>query len=222
MHDYTSAEVFQNKSPAAPVRVVIFAKAPLEGFAKTRLIPALGVAGAAALARNMLQHSVTEAVSAYVGPVELCVTPDLDHSIWTELELPSSIVWSEQGGGELGERLARVAERIVSGGESVIFMGTDCPGLDAQVLRDVSGSLSRNNTCLVPVADGGYALLGLNSFHASLFQSIPWSTEKVAEITQERIRALGWSCEVFPALRDIDEPQDLQWLPHHWRETENG
>jgi rSAM/selenodomain-associated transferase 1 len=214
---------FEDTSQVTPTRIVVFAKAPLEGFAKTRLIPFLGAANTATLAKRLLQHSVAQAVLAQIGPVELCVAPDKHHAVWAELELPSSVVWSEQGNGDLGVRLARVAKRIIANGESVLFMGTDCPALDADVLQSASAALARQDTCLVPVTDGGYALLGLGlgKFHISLFQDIPWSTDQVAQLTRNRIQSLGWSLEELAVLRDIDDPQDLKWLPRHLRETED-
>ena len=58
-----------------PARIIIFAKAPQPGLAKTRLIPALGAEGAAELAQLMLLHTVNEALAANIAIVELCVTP---------------------------------------------------------------------------------------------------------------------------------------------------
>jgi len=54
--------------------VIVFAKAPVAGMAKTRLAPALGLARAAALAERMLRHTLTQAAAADVGPVELCAS----------------------------------------------------------------------------------------------------------------------------------------------------
>ena len=65
-----------------PVRIVIIAKAPVPGLAKTRLIPALGAQGAALLARRMFEHSVRAALDARVGTVELCVTPGPQAWAW--------------------------------------------------------------------------------------------------------------------------------------------
>ncbi|HSM20899.1 MAG TPA: glycosyltransferase, partial [Rubrivivax sp.] len=59
--------------------VIVFAKAPVAGMAKTRLAPALGSARAAALAERMLRHALTQAAAADVGPVELCAAPDTTH-----------------------------------------------------------------------------------------------------------------------------------------------
>ena len=58
-------------------------------------------------------------------------------------------------------------------------------------------------------ADGGYPLLGLRAFDASLFEDIPWSTAAVADLTLERMEALGWNVWLGETLRDIDVPADL-------------
>ena len=61
---------------AAGFAVIVFARAPMPGEAKTRLIPALGAAGAAALAERMLVHAVAQAAASGASALELCVTPD--------------------------------------------------------------------------------------------------------------------------------------------------
>lgn len=197
------------------VRIVIFAKTPVPGLAKTRLSPVLGEQGAAELAERLLNHCVGQALAADIGPVELCVTPDTKHPIWHELTIPSAVRWSEQGDGDLGERLERASQRVTAGSETVLFIGTDCPGLTAARLHEAAETLQRHDSCLNPVSDGGYALLGLRHHLPSIFRDMPWSTESVAQLTQERIRAAGRSLELLPPLHDIDEPRDLQWLPAH-------
>ena len=203
------------------VRIVIFAKAPLAGQAKTRLIPALGLDGSAALAKRLLLYTVEQAVAANIGPVELCVTPSMDHPIWHELELSAAVSWSEQGGGDLGERLSRASQRVSGTGESMLLIGTDCPQLDIHRLQAAAQALNNHDTCLLPVSDGGYALLGLRRHHYSLFAEIPWSTSKVAHLTCQRITAIGWSMKKFHHLHDIDEPEDLQRLPNDWEILKN-
>lgn len=198
------------------VRIVIFAKAPVAGLVKTRLIPRLGADGAAALAARLIQHTVRQAVVAQAGPVELCVAPDAKQTIWKALNLPNGIQWSEQGDGDLGQRMARAAQRVIEHGESLLLLGTDCPQLNSERLRATAQSLTTSDACLVPVTDGGYVLIGLNRYHPSLFADIPWSMADVAKLTRWRIGALGWSQKEFPALHDIDEPDDLQWLPIDW------
>lgn len=204
------------------ITIVVFAKAPVAGFAKTRLIPELGEEGAAALARQMLQHTVNEALGAHIGPVQLCVTPDQQHPVWPALNFPQTVAFSEQGDGDLGQRMARAAQRILHQSKLVLLIGTDCPQLDSARLRAAAQALLDNDCSLIPAHDGGYTLLGLRQYHPSLFTNIPWSTAEVAQITRERIQALGWALAEFPALRDIDEPADLTWLPDGWRDADRN
>ncbi len=198
------------------VRIVIFAKAPVAGLAKTRLIPALGAQGAADLARRMLDHTVEQALAAEVGPVELCVTPSPVDVAWQNVVVAKSVAWSGQGDGDLGERMARAVRRVTGAGESLLLVGTDCPALDVALLRNAADSLQHFDATLVPTADGGYVLLGLNGFHASLFEDIEWSTGCVAAITRRRMARLGWKVLENPTVHDIDDPADLRWLPEGW------
>lgn len=201
-----------------PVRIVIFAKAPQPGFAKTRLIPALGAQGAADLARRLLVHTLSEALAAIVGPVELCVTPSVADPIWQTLAIPEAVQWSNQGEGDLGKRMARAARRVIDGGESVLLIGADCPELNATCLQQGAQDLHSTDATLFPTADGGYALLGLNRFRSSLFMGIAWSTDTVAFETLCRLGQLGLTVQSHPKLHDIDEPADLKWLPAGWTE----
>lgn len=205
-----------------PVRVIIFAKAPLPGLAKTRLIPQLGRDGAAALARRFLHHTLNEALAAAIGPVELCTTPVPAHASWKAVDIPADIILSAQGEGDLGQRMARAARRSLTQGESVVLTGTDCPALDRHHLRAAANALNNRPCCLIPAHDGGYTLLGLNRYDDALFTQIPWSTSDVTPITRTRIKALGWSLAEFPALHDIDEPADLPCLPADWHVSLGG
>ncbi|AKU12229.1 hypothetical protein AzCIB_2334 [Azoarcus sp. CIB] len=201
-----------------PARVVIIAKAPIAGFAKTRLTPALGAEGAARLARRMLEHTVRTALEARVGAVELCVTPSPDNPIWKTLDLPDGLEWSEQGDGDLGARMARATERTTAAGEAALLIGTDCPGLTALHLRMAAEALVDHDAAIVPTVDGGYALLALRRFHPCLFTHMPWSTDAVAFETLCRIGRLGWNVKSAQPLHDIDEPEDLAWLPAGWHD----
>lgn len=196
-----------------PVRIVVFAKAPLAGFAKTRLIPALGQQGAADLAQRLLEHTLHKALTSRVGSVELCVTPSATNPIWQNMHLPDAIHLTNQGDGDLGERMARAADRVIAAGEAVLLMGTDCPQLDVARLQEAAKALQYSEATLVPAFDGGYVLLGLTRFDSSVFAGIAWSTESVLNETLNRLKQLDWRVTTLPALHDIDEPTDLKWLP---------
>lgn len=189
-------------------RIVIFAKAPVPGAVKTRLIPALGEAGAARLAERMLRRTIAAAASAGLGEPELCAAPHPRSAEWTPFRR-SGLRMTAQGRGDLGTRLARAASRVVAGGENVLLIGSDCPELDPGRLTAAAAALRTHDAVIHPAHDGGYALLGLTRFHPSLFTGIAWSTDTVANDTVARIHALGWSLRTCETLRDIDEPADL-------------
>ena len=209
-------------------RIVIIAKAPIAGFAKTRLIPALGAQAAAELAKRLLLHTVATALASKLDAVELCATPDPfegictgttgspTESVWQNLGLPEGIEWSVQGEGDLGERMARATLRCTNRSESILLIGTDCPALTVAVLQSAAQALLEQDAVIVPTYDGGYALLGLNQFDASLFDGMPWSTAQVAALTLGHMKRLSWSVKTLATQHDIDEPADLQWLPASW------
>lgn len=197
-------------------RILIFAKAPWPGLAKTRLVPVLGMAGAARLAERMLIHTIDAAQSADIGPVELCAEPVFSDPVWRGLELPLDLSVTAQGPGNLGARMARAAKRCLDRHERALLIGTDCPALDAQALRDAALMLETHQAVMHPAHDGGYVLLGLAVYDPSLFLDIPWSTPQVAALTQERLTALGWRIAIGRTLADIDEPADLDRLPPDW------
>ena len=193
-----------------PMRVIVFAKAPVAGFAKTRLIPALGAQGAAKLARRMLHTTVAHALEARLGVVELCMTPGYGHAMWQTVALPKGVIFSSQIDGDLGARMAHAAKRPLARGESVLLIGTDCVEMGAPLLRRAAIHLQRVDAVIHATVDGGYAVLGLKRYHPSLFRHIMWGGASVAKETIRRIHRLGWSIVQGAVLHDIDEPQDLQ------------
>lgn len=196
-----------------PTRIIIFAKAPQPGFAKTRLIPALGKERAAELARKMLFNTLHEALAAGIGSVELCVTPEINQAAWQGIRLPPGIEIYNQGEGDLGARLARASKRALKNAEPILLIGTDCVELSSALLREAAQALHEHDATINCTVDGGYALLGLKRFDQALFSDMPWSTEVVASTTIARIGQLGWSVRIGQLLHDVDEPEDLKYIP---------
>lgn len=199
-----------------PVRIIVMAKAPVAGFAKTRLIAALGAQGAANLAQRMLQHTLATALASNIGSVELCASPDIADKAWQPFDLPDHITWSAQGEGDLGSRMARAALRGLQANESVVLIGTDCPAITTHSLQEAALALQSHDACLIPTFDGGYSLLALNRFDVILFDNMAWSTNTVATQTLSRMVQIGWHAKVLAMLHDIDEPGDIRWLPAEW------
>jgi hypothetical protein len=199
---------------AASCRIVVFAKAPEPGKVKTRLIPALGEAGAAALHRRLVMHSLRAAQEADLGPVELWCAPDTRHAFFAECERDFGVSLHSQCEGDLGARMRRAIETILERAKRAILVGSDIPALSAQYLRDAERALSGARDVVIgPAEDGGYVLIGLERSDPELFRDIPWGEPEVLAETRGRIAALRWRCFELPALWDVDRPEDLERLP---------
>ena len=124
---------------APPVRIVVFAKAPGPGQAKTRLIPALGADGAARLAARLLDDALARAFAAAVGTVELCASP-VDDRYWQPYRSRPDLRVTGQGDGDLGTRMARASRRVTEAGEAILLIGTDCPTLGTGDLQPMAAA----------------------------------------------------------------------------------
>jgi uncharacterized protein len=200
--------------------LIVMAKAPVPGLAKTRLAPALGEVGAARLAEVFLRQTVAAALAAGISPVILCGTPDAtaapQHAVFAELLQQHPLRWAAQGAGDLGQRMARALRTALTEHDSALLIGTDAPALDAAYLRNARDELTTQDAVLAPTADGGYALIGLRRMHASLFDDMPWSSAAVMSTTRQRLRALGWRWAELALLHDVDESADLTHVPPSW------
>ena len=203
--------------------IVVMAKAPVAGYAKTRLIPALGAEGAARLAEQLLRHALSEATHASADHVVLCAAPDHTHPSFTSLQADLGVELTDQSLGDLGERMHHAFLQALRQHEQVLLMGTDAPALSARVLREALALLGPEeaDAVFVPAFDGGYALVGLRHPCEALFAEMPWSTPQVMALTRARALTAGLRIAELPAVADIDEPQDLRHLPADWIATGN-
>jgi rSAM/selenodomain-associated transferase 1 len=197
-------------------RIQLFAKAPLVGAAKTRLIPALGAAGAARLHERLLRETLARLAPALLAPIELWCAPDCDHPVFVELAARYALTLRRQRGEDLGERLQQAAADALSGGaeaaEMVLLIGCDCPDLDAGYAAEALEALEGHDAVLGPAADGGYVLLGLRRAEPALFRGMPWGGEHVAALTRARMHSVGLRWRELAVLRDLDRPEDLVLL----------
>ena len=200
-----------------PCHVIVMAKAPVAGFAKTRLIPALGAQGAAALAQRLLQHALDQARLAALGAVELCCAPDARDAGFAAWVHAPGVTLTDQGDGDLGHRMARAIERGLGTHHRVLLFGTDAPALDANVLRAAATALETHDAVFVPALDGGYVLVGLRRPMPWLFDRMPWSTSEVMQRSRDRLAQAGVAHAELAPLADIDVPADLVHLPPGWR-----
>lgn len=210
----------------------IMAKAPQAGRVKTRLIPALGAQGAAALAEKLLLHTAdTAAAAAQQLPdaqVQFCTAPQPNHPAWHSLrqqwqqpcpqlppQLPRQLQWTAQTDGDLGARMLHAVQRSAEQGRASVLLGMDCPALTASHLITAAHALRQYDVVIVPSTDGGYVLLALRTPQPLLFERISWSSEHVLGETLQRIRQAGLTHHLLPPLTDIDSPAELSELPPH-------
>lgn len=191
-----------------PVAVAILAKAPIAGFAKTRLIPVLGARGAAVLQERLVERAVETACAAAIGPVTLWATPDESHPVFQSIGAHLGITLARQADGDLG---ARMLAAITAANTCVLLIGSDCPALTLDHLRAAADVLrDRAPAVVIPAEDGGYALIGLRTPEPALFSDMPWSTPLVMNETRRRLRTLGLTWHEPVTLWDVDLPQDLE------------
>ena len=197
--------------PEAAVEVAVLAKAPVPGFAKTRLIPALGPEGAAHLQRRLTERAVRIAVEAGIGPVTLWCAPDASHESFAALAARFGLALAPQAPGDLGGRMLACFEAAAPKG--LVLIGTDCPSLTPQDLRDAARALAGGaDAALAPAEDGGYGLIAARRTLPVLFRDMPWSTPWVASLTRERAAAAGLKLAELRPVWDVDTPADYRRL----------
>ena len=189
-----------------PVAIAILAKAPIPGFAKTRLIPVLGAEGAAALQQSLIARAVETACAAATGPVTVWAAPDTTHRAFVALR-GRGIGLMRQPDGDLGERMLAAIEAAKG---PALVIGTDCPALTPDHLRAAAEILrSGTDVVMFPADDGGYVLIGARKAEPSLFCDMTWSTPRVMEETRRRLRQASLSWQEPETLWDVDRPEDI-------------
>lgn len=188
-----------------PPRIVLFARFPVPGSCKTRLLPALGPEGAARLHRQLaertlgvLQQAGAQVTLAYTGAARS------DFVDW----LGDDINLVEQAEGDLTARLLALVEPA-----PVIFFGSDTPDLTPDHVRDAIAALQENDVVIGPAEDGGYYLIGMRRPLPQLLVDMPWSTDQVLPQTLARLSALGVTPVMLSSLSDCDRPEDLARWP---------
>ena len=180
-------------------RLILFAKTPRLGEVKTRLAPRLTPELALLLHEAMLADQ-TEFVRSLSGETRSCLVC-LD---------------SEQGEGDLGERMNRALSRAFSQGASrAAILGADAPTLPRTLLEDAFDRLRRGaDAVIVPARDGGYVLLGASHPVPSLFGAVPWGTPEVVAATRRLAGESGLVLAETSPWFDVDVEEDLVRLAH--------
>ncbi len=195
-------------------RILVFTKAPIPGQVKTRLItPNLNPEQAARIHLALLERTVAVAAGASLSTVELWVADHPDHEAIQGLAERHGLEVVRQQGPDLGERMYRAAAATLKAGHLPVIVGTDCPDMSSDYLREALVALEGGiDVILGPAEDGGYVLIGLSTDAPQLFRGVAWSTASVMDDTRARIRQSALSSLELATLWDLDRPADLERL----------
>ena len=186
-------------SPARPdaVAVAVLAAAP-----------APGATGGAAVQARSIARAVETACAADIGPVTLWAAPGQDHATLQMLAALYGVALARQPDGDRG---ARMLAAIAAARGPVLVIGTDCPALTAVHLRAAADALRAGvDVAVVPVEDGGYALIGMREPDPRLFADMPWSGDGVMAETRRRLTRCALSWREPARLSGVDVPEDLE------------
>jgi rSAM/selenodomain-associated transferase 1 len=197
---------------ASDAVILVYAKAPVPGEVKTRLIPACGAETAARL-HAALSVRVLRTAVASGADVVLCGAPDARHEFFEKCARDLAVsVTGQLRDADLGERMLHAFNNALETWDRVIIVGADCPALTAQHLKKAIGHLVVHDVVLTPADDGGYVLIGAKRVHEAMFDAIAWGTDAVLAQQCARLRANGLSWHEMETLWDVDRPDDLARL----------
>jgi uncharacterized protein len=189
------------------VALCVFAKPPRAGDAKTRLAPAVGGEGAAALARAFITDTwATVTLLPWARPVLASTGP------WPEGLLPAPVEVWQQGEGDLGARLESIFRRGLEVCPAAMALGADSPGLPLAHLEAARAALADADAVFGPSDDGGFYLLALRRLPVGALANLPWSQPETRARTEERLMSLGLTVAHVAPFFDVDVPADLERL----------
>jgi uncharacterized protein len=190
----------------------VFAKAPVAGAVKTRLIPVLGAEKAARLHAVLVRRALGVAERSALGAVELWCAPDVHHPFFASCAQEFGVSLRLQQGGDLGERMQRAFDAAFASGHPLIVIGTDCPALAEGELLAAREALATHDAVIIPAEDGGYVLIGLSIADRGIFEGVDWGTDAVMAQTRGKMAAAGIDLVELATSRDVDRPADYERL----------
>jgi hypothetical protein len=198
-------------------RLVLFAKPPLPGRAKTRLAEEIGPARAARVAEALLRDTIALAESLaerFPGEAPKLVLAYTDRRDWFTPALSADWRLIEQRGEDLGERIENALEDLDPAPEDrTVFIGMDCPQMPAERVREAFDELEDANAVVGPCDDGGYYLIGVRGgFPEGVLKKIRWSTTKALTDTVAALESANLSIAKLAPGYDVDTAEDLQRL----------
>lgn len=194
--------------------LIVFARAPVAGQTKTRLIPALGPERAAQLYRCFALDTLESARRAPADVIAAAADPQhLDRLRALIGQACPEAVLIGQRGADLGERIANALhEALGLGHPRAVVIGTDSPDLPPERLAEALDLSAQRDLVLGPCFDGGYYLIAMQTVMPQLFRGIEWGSERVLADTIRRAQEMDLSTALLEPWHDVDTPDDLRAL----------
>ncbi|MCG6966458.1 MAG: TIGR04282 family arsenosugar biosynthesis glycosyltransferase [Chromatiaceae bacterium] len=199
--------------PPTPRRLLVFARNPVAGRVKTRLIPAVGAEAATALYWRILERTLATASGVSAQSRELWLDSGDPDPRLARLAHAHGLSLHAQAGAGLGQRMHAAFAQAMRDAGCAVLIGTDCPEFRVQYIDAAFAALSTHDAVIGPAADGGYVLLGLRRPQAPLFAGVPWGSAQVLAATRQRLQRQQLTWQELPVLHDLDEPADLVRFP---------
>ncbi len=202
-------------------RLLVFARAPVPGQVKTRLMAKLDGQACAQLQRWFIGRALKTATHADLCSVDLWCAPDCGHPFFGESARRFGVKLQVQQGHDLGARMYQALAVTLAHAEFGLIVGCDCPALNSAYLAKACEILASGVPIVLgPAEDGGYVLIGMcrtpligtRMAAAELFKDIAWGTPSVLDQTRARLHQLGWRWRELAPLWDVDRPGDLNRL----------
>ncbi len=190
-------------------KLLIFARAPVEGQVKTRLASSIGTAAACRLHAQLLEKTFNTLIGAKLAPVS-CYTTDVEHPFFDHWKT-AGVTFARQQGADLGESMRQAFSSELETASMVLLLGSDCPVINSAYLQQALVTLdSGNDAVIAPAEDGGYVLIGLKKMYPEIFQQVNWGTDKVLQQTLSHFENLSLAWQQLETLWDVDTAKDYQ------------
>lgn len=195
--------------------VLVVAKAPVPGLAKTRLAVTVGFEMAAVIAAAALLDTLDAVLATPVSARVVALTGDLDevHDSAALRARLAEFTVVEQRGDSFAERLAHahVDAAAAVGDRPILQIGMDTPQVTADLLARCAQTLLAAEAVLGPARDGGWWLLGVRTATmADCLREVPMSRDDTGALTRKALQDRGISVIMVDELADVDTAADVE------------
>lgn len=193
----------------AQTLLIQFAKEPVAGQVKTRMIPALTPEQAVQLHCEMTQAVCAMLLESRLGPVQLAVAGNPAHALFKARLSEGAAECVAQEGADLGARMHHALHTGLTRYRKVVLVGSDCPEMDPGYVTQAVNALDEVPIVLGAASDGGYVLIGATQITREIFTGVNWGEAQVLAQTRANLYRSGTAFSILTPLQDIDRPEDL-------------